>query len=249
MQALKIVAYMATPVVFFPGRPLNFDGILSSGYYASLSRDEQELLPPEATDPVDFELPLLKWTRSIVKIPHIHHSAYCADNGDIGMVWGWHASAGVAQWGIHQKREVRKRMDLGNLLAWSNDAKIETGAGQFKAQDKAFPTRFATTITFYAFGYLDAVITLLQHVRAIGKLANRGCGTLLLNDDGTPRWEVSVIPNDWSIIGPYGMPMRQMPDPASEAPMLAIRPPYHHPFRRVPCLPFDCESLDYAFAG
>lgn len=221
MTPLKVTARMGEPVIYYHDG-LHLDGLLAYGAYIEHIRNGGEDLPPISSPwAVDFELPLAKWSRPVPEGAEVDARLL---NGD-GDLWGWCASAAIADWVAHGKMEFRKRPDIARMARYTAHPSHHLGAGPFKAFDVAYPTELAFKIEWYALGDRERVEALLQDVTHIGKKHNVGMGKVL-------EWTVDDTERDWSVERD-GALMRRMPRDGGRPG--TIRAPYHHPSRLVPC--------------
>lgn len=229
-RPLRITAVMAEPVVTF-GDGLHLDGAVAYGAFMSLPRPVRESMPPtSAPEALDFDLPLNRWHYEAPE----GSAAGALD--DEGRVWGWQCSAAHAVWQHHGTAEVRRRPPVQEMARYTDARTVQINCGPFKAQDKAFPTLWAPEIVWYAIGTPDSLRQLLEHVPGLGKLTGHGHGRVLRWDVAevgcadADRWARRRLPT--TAPGAVGWPARG-----------AIRPPYYHASRVVPCIDPIYEDL------
>lgn len=218
----RVRAVMGEPLIYYHDG-LHLDGLLAWGAYQAHVREHGADGIPNINAPwaLDFDLPLARWQRPVPDGATLHPNLLDAD----GMLWGWCASAGFAEWVAHGKMEFRKRPDLMRMARYTKNPSHHLGAGPFKAFDLAYPTELAFEIEWYALGDRERCEALLCDVTHIGKKSKLGMGKVL-------RWEVEDIGHDWSI-EKEGVLMRRMPRDGGRPG--TIRAPYHHQSRRAPC--------------
>lgn len=251
MMPLRVRVRMAKPVCAIQGA-IHLDGLVAVGAYRSLSREHQNAVPPITSAwALDFDLPLARWERECLipegVNPALWESTGERDGRQVGMVWGWCASASCVDWKMDTLEPLRKKPPIDAMVRWSDDARIETATGPLKMHDKKYPLRWADTLAWYCVGDPVELARALSFVTHIGRGSGHGWGAIALDDDDLPRWQIDPWSYDWSITGPDNQAMRHMPDQnAPSRPVLrhtAIRAPYHHTSRRFPILPFDWEAL------
>jgi hypothetical protein len=236
---LHVIADMSQSVAG-PGDPLHLDGILAHAAYRDLPPAEREQIP-DIREPwaLDFDLPLARWEWEIA-LPPGADGRLCVPgtvrvDGErgvqLGRVWGWRASAERAQWLAMGIRETVKRMPVREMVRYSSDRRVEI-SGPMKSRRIGHATRFAHRIEWWALGDEAEVRRLLDaHVTHVGKLHHHGSGRVL-------RWLVERCDEDLSVERPDGTLARVLPSgyggrPTTWADWGGIRPPYHHPSRRI----------------
>jgi hypothetical protein len=248
-RPLQVAARMAGALINY-GEGLHLDSILAYAAFMRLPREWRESLPPLSLNPwpPDIEIPLARWAVPCME-PEMLPDSRLLD-GD-GCVWGWRATTALTPWQLHGKAEWRRKPPIGEYMRYTDERRLETGAGPLKAYNVSAPAVFAHTIVWECVGDPDAVSDLLRDIYCLGKKWNRGQGAVLRRDDGSPWWEVEVLdgvaPTMHGIETvdlPSGqrrlaraMPAEYLADkPEVEsggAMMLCIRAPYHHFSRRV----------------
>lgn len=242
---MRVVAHMAEPVAYL-GDLLHLDGLLSYAAYHDLPIETRKTIAPVQTAawPIDMACPLSVWStaapagcddrllkscnglrRGFRSLPGTDCPA-----GDERRLWGFCASAAdESAWSGRSVLEVRKKPELGKMRRYTDAKSINIGAGPLKAYDLKIPTVIALEIEWFAHGDPDHVRHLLtEHVQAIGKKRNIGCGVV-------KRWVVEPCDVDRSTVVD-GMARRRLPaGAAAGAPGHgSIRAPYYHHTRAVP---------------
>jgi len=93
---------------------------------------------------------------------------------------------------------------VDDYLDTGKAAKINTGAGEFRAYRVPCIIRLVGPIEFYGYGTIDKIAELLSGIASIGKKPAMGWGAVV-------EWNVEPWPDDWSTYSPkYGL-MRPMP--------------------------------------
>ncbi len=233
MIPLRITAVLAEPVVTYLDG-LHLDGPLSYGAFRLLPVEEREALPPiDGPVATDMDIPLKRWT-----CPAIENTDPNILDAE-GMLWGWCASAAHADWQLETSVQIRKRPAISEMVHRTSSPSVQISAGPFKAQDKRYPAMFAWEVHWFAVGCLAPVERLLAEVPAIGKLTHHGHGRIL-------RWRVEPWHEDWSVERGDGL-TRRMPvgwhSGEGWPGRGAIRAPYHHRSRVVPCREPDYREL------
>jgi hypothetical protein len=222
MTPFRVRAIMGEPVIYSHDG-MHLDGVLAWGAYIAHVREHGHDSLPSINAPwaLDFDLPLAKWTRPVPDGAQVAPRLL----NDNGMLWGWCASAAVADWVTHGKIEVRKRPDIQRMMRYATSPSLHLGAGPHKAFDVPYPTSFAFTIEWYARGDRASCAEMLADVTHVGKKHKLGFGKVL-------RWDVEDMDDDWSV-AKDGVLTRRMP--RDDGRMAPIRAPYHHISRLAPC--------------
>lgn len=236
MIPIKITAKLTEPVVYY-GDGMHFDGILAWGAFMMLTPEERSMLPNlQISDWADdFDLPLATWECDLGE----GFGYDCRLLNANGKLWGWCASAVVAEWEKYGKCEYRRKPNNRMYAELYTGNTINTGSGSAKAYDIALPTRTPRgyELVWYAVGDKKRVIELLSLVPAVGKKVNTGYGTV-------EEWIVQEISDDISIVD-RGVLMRTIPvhlfdqlglHGHSTMKEAAFRPPYTHSSRIAMCM-------------
>lgn len=241
-QPLRVTARLAEQIIYF-GDGLHLDSILAWAAFMRLPRDARESLPPvDLCDfPIDIELPLARW-RVPCSDPSTLADARLLDAD--GMIWGWRATAALADWELKSSAEWRRKPPLGEYMRHTSEKRMETGAGPYKAYNVSVPTVFAHSVSWECVGDIDAVRLLLSDIHCLGKKHQRGSGRLLQRDDGSPQWDVEPVDggadHGIEIAADGHLLARAMPAEyvtgrglrTGGTIMISVRAPYHHYSRR-----------------
>lgn len=219
-EPVRVTARLAEPVINIDGHPAHLDGPASWGaYLAYTDVHGYHSLPPMTDDTaVDFDLPLARWT---APAPGGAHPA--ARAADPGMVWGWACSAAHYDAAGYTTAAVRRRPATDEAARYTRDAKWHLAAGPLKARDTPHSATLTRQITWWALADPEPLQRLLDRVHGLGRHTRHGHGRVL-------SWQVARDPaarTRWRD--------RTWPDPDGTGPIAAIRAPYHHPTRRMPC--------------
>jgi|GEM_PF-2358674 len=233
MRPIHIIAKMAEPIVYY-GDGLTFDGILAAALMRDLPYAVTSKWPTATRDEPwlrDLTLPLARWS--------VPFAGACDPNlrDPDGKLWGWHASSVFADWRIHGRTEVRKRVPSDEHKRWGDGYEVNVSAGRFKAHDLKLPSRFATELHWFANGRPAPILRLLtKHITSLGRKTGMGNGRVL-------TWHVEDWHEDWSIrCG--SLLSRPMPRGYELGAGLSdahisrrgIRAPYWHPSRLIECI-------------
>lgn len=216
---LRVTAVLAEPVVALTAGRLHLDGPLSWGAYLQHVTDcGHGSLPAMTADHcADFDLPLAVWTRPL---PGGVHELACG--ADPGTVWGWATSAATPAGDVASTVvQVRRRPAVEAGHRYAPDARWHLSAGPQKARDVPHAAMWVRELHWWCLGDPDRLRLLLGRVPALGRLTRHGHGRVLSwtvdgDADALQRWQQRVWPD------PDGRPD-------------AIRAPYHHRSRRMPC--------------
>jgi len=119
----------------------------------------------------------------------------------------WFYACSFAQWGPYCEGmdHWNKRLDE-EFAALTAVDRVDTGAGRAKAYHSAIAYRHALHIVWFASGDRTLIERMLRAPKAafIGKKGAQGWGRVL-------RWQVDAWPEDWSLFGRDGLPMRPIP--------------------------------------
>lgn len=150
----------------------------------------------------------------------------------------WYYAASHAQWS-HSTADMttywHKRFDLSlvDLLDPENkQQKVRVDAMRYKAYRMPQFLRHSLSLCWFVVGAADDIERLLRHVTHIGKKTAQGDGAIL-------RWEVAPWPDDWSVWGPAGKLMRNIP--AAHGPLMGFRPSYWDRSNQTHCLSPDAR--------
>lgn len=237
VQPLHIVAKMAEPVVYY-GDGMTFDGILAAAWMRDLPYTVTSKWPTASrSEPWlrDLELPLARWSAP--------YAGACHPNlrDEAGNVWGWCASSVFADWRIHGRAEVRKRVPMDEHKRWGSGYEVNVSAGRYKAHDLKLPARFARELHWFALGKPGPVERVLRkHITSLGRKVCQGHGVVL-------EWVVEPWHEDWSVRCGDTL-TRPMPAGFGRGhrAMRGIRAPYWHPSRMVECVtPGELEASSW----
>jgi CRISPR type IV-associated protein Csf3 len=247
LTPLRVTARMAAPVCYY-GDGMHLDGIVALGYWRLMDPEKRALIPPLSRPwALDFELPLERWTADAVLPTSADERLFAEppEKNDTlkGQVWGWKASAVCAEWLRESLMMTRKRPAVAEMARYSRPGpraksdKVLIASGRFKAWNKPYPTRLALKLVWYCVGDPNELRRCLDEVTHLGKLGSAGLGRIL-------EWTVEECDEDYSV-DRGGQLMRTMPlSHGGLIPTTApIRPPYHHPSRRVPAVMPAFEEL------
>lgn len=220
---MRVRARLANAVV---GGDLHLDGILGWVAWQRLMRAGHDLPAPNlVAEPVDFELPLARW-----RCEAPEGAALGLRDPEDGMVWGWCASAGHAEWLAEETRNVRRKVEVGEMARRGCGGKLNTAGGTpIKHWDLPYPARLAEELTWWAVGDVDAVRGMLAEVHHVGKVHNHGAGEVL-------EWIVEPCEEDRSCVWD-GRVMRALPATCADGSgatiegvrrLAGVRPPYWH---------------------
>lgn len=237
-RPLRVYCDLAEPVVYF-GDGMCFDGLLAAAWFRDLpyaltstwasATREEPWIP-------DLDLPLSRWA--------VPYAGPCDPRlkDDSGRVWGWCASAVHAEWLVHTKVEVRKRVPVDEMQRWSDAGDVDVSSGRYKASDLKLPARVARRLEWYAVGDGKAIERVLtEHVTAVGRKVGQGNGRVL-------RWRVEDWPHDWSV-SRGGRLTRPMPQGYAPGPVQVrgVRALYWHPSRQIRCVvPMESQLVPEA---
>ena len=234
MQPFVVTAIMHEPIVY-AGDGMHLDGLLAAAAYRDLDDRTRRRMPPLSSEWVtDIALPLGRWLVDIgdteIREERMLFKRRKRDrNAHLRQLWGWRASAEIAEWQQRGTAEVRKKPELDAMRRWTDAKSAQIGSGPQKAYDLALPTVFAQRIQWYGVGDMKRVLHLLRsHVPAIGRKKGLGWGTV-------GAWSIDNVDDDRSIEH-EGKLMRRMPVQCGlrgRSSWAAIRPPYHHRSRVV----------------
>lgn len=214
MIPIVVTAILQEPVITYGSQVdhLCLDGPLSW----ALMRQAGEL-PPMGDWPLDFEVPLAKWTLPLptgLADPRLYATG-------VDAVWGWCSGPGRYDALRHGRMEVRRSPCISPLQAWTDADTVQIAMGRFKGKDVSYPSVVAREIRWSAVGDPAEVRRLLSSCPGVGKLRHHGNGAV-------SEWlvEEGGHADDWK----RG---RYLPD-ATGIPR-GIRAPYWHASREAPC--------------
>lgn len=230
---MRIVARMDEPIGYL-GDLLHIDGPIAYATFHDLDMVTRKTIEPiDVTPwPIDLTLPLSTWRCDPGEgvDERLLKRWRTGSRGPAPQIWGWCASAADdSAWLGRDVLEVRKRPPAAQMVRYSLDKTLHTGAGALKAYDLPIPIVLAREVEWYAHGDPDKVRALLQrHVPAVGKKRNIGSGTVR-------EWIVEPCDVDRSVVDETGRLRRRLPLGAVDGPQGygAIRPPYYHHTRMV----------------
>jgi CRISPR type IV-associated protein Csf3 len=219
---LRVAAHVGEPIAGWDAHRGHLDGPLSWGALVAWEEVHgRHSLPPMSPDSAaDFALPLATWTRPAPGPVH-PLAATCA-----GDVWGWACSSAHYDVAAQTKVEIRRKPAAEAMARWTKERKHHISAGPLKARDGLVPAVVTSRVEWWCLGEPDAIRNLLDRVTHLGRHTRHGNGRVL-------SWEIAednAAREQWR--------QRVFPDPAG-APD-AIRAPYHHLSRRMPCSSTAC---------
>lgn len=214
---VRVTARLAEPVAALDTNPLALDGPAAWGAFQAYqeTRGTRTLPPMGRGQAVDFTLPLATWTHPAPEGAHP-----LALNG-AGLAWGWACSRGVYAPLTHTKIEVRRKPETNPMARYSSDRRHHIATGPLKARDTPVPATLVREVEWWALADPDALRVLLARVTHLGRHTRHGHGRVL-------EWRVEADETAWVRWGD-----RPFPHPAGTPG--AIRAPYHHHTRRMPC--------------
>lgn len=224
MEPCEVIAELSEPIAYYEdGMPL--DGLLAWAAYILLPSDVREAMgkADHLAWPADIDVPLARWSiEPLADTP----PELCRD----GRLWGWMASYACAEWLSRGTMHVRKRQPQNEYVTWTDAKACLPGAGKEKACDIPIPSVSAREVRWYCIGHREQIRHLIRLVRALGKKRHLGMGTVL-------RWTVAR-----SSVSPEEIIARRA-IPAEGGMLRAIRAPYWHVSRLVPCRIPDADRV------
>ncbi len=213
---VRVTAYLAEPVVGLAEHAGMLDGPLSYAAFLA-ARDAGDPVEP-ITDvwAPDFALPLAVWTRPCTR-QDPHPGLLAAD----AQAWGWACSRALYDPDGYGAAQIRRRPALGPMARYTTDAQHHAGLGPYKARDSVHPALAVRQVSWLALGDPAALLALLGRVTHLGRAVRHGHGRVL-------RWEVERDEDARA-----GWAHRPLPHPGGA--LDAIRAPYWHASRRMPC--------------
>jgi hypothetical protein len=216
---VRVAAVLAEPLVAWDTNPLHLDGPASWGAYLDhVTEHGHHVLPPMGRGQcVDLPLPMATWTR-----PAPGQVDELALGADESQVWGWACSAARPLGDVgHTKVQVRRRPAVEAGHRYAPDNRWHLSTGPLKARDVTHPAALILGLEWWALADPDRLARVLGRVTHLGRLARHGHGRVLRwdvdpDDSAADRWQNRTFPD------PAGLPG-------------AIRAPYHHHSRRMPC--------------
>lgn len=223
MRALRVVAELAEPVVYY-GDGMHLDGPLQYAAFRELPALTRHRMPmmDEAEWVQDFDIPVARHR----VLP-----------GRLG--WTWCCSAVHADWKIHTTVQTRKRPAMRQMVRYTKDKSINVASGAVKAWNLKYPARWAPALVWYVLGEERRLVYLLEtHVTHLGKKSRHGNGRVL-------RWRVEPFEQDWSVRR-GALLTRRLPatdDDKTGLVRAGVRAPYHHHSRQALCVEPNFEEL------
>ena len=191
MEPIKITAQMATPVALFDDWSPAMDGLLEW-----LLLDRLGLTSPNPTP------------KQVEECHAIVNSNMPIAKGTIGGKWYWQVSSPCYVYSIEQQDRFRKRWQPGTDSPepeWGKrKQKWNTSEGGEKAYDLPLYLRSIDSITWYAVGNVEGVLSLVESCSGIGNKRSIGNGQIT-------RWTIESTANDWHLFGKNGELMRPIP--------------------------------------
>lgn len=217
-EPVRVTARLTEPVIHLDGHPAHLDGPASWGaYLAYVSAHGHGSLPAMTDDSaLDFDLPIARW---LAPAPDgVHDQARAADPA---FVWGWACSRAVYAPAGYTTVPVRRRPAVDEAARYTRDGKWHLAAGPLKARDTPLSATHTGEVEWWALADPGLLQGLLDRVHGIGRHTRHGHGrvqrwTVTVDEAAAEKWQDRVWPD---------------PDGAPDA----IRAPYHHPTRRMPC--------------
>lgn len=213
---VRVTALLAEPVVGLAQHPGALDGPAAFGAYQSALAAGDRFDPIPAAWALDFALPLATWTR-----PHPGGGDARLGAADPAHAWGWACSRALYDTDAHTAVQIRRKPATAQMARFAPDAKHHAGLGPYKARDTLHPAVAARRVHWFALADPRALEELLAHVTHLGRAARHGNGRVL-------AWDVAADPQAHE-----GWARRPFPHPGGS--LDAIRAPYWHPSRRLPC--------------
>lgn len=213
---LRVTARFSQPIVGIPKDPMHLDGPLQWAAY--LAATEQGLaLPPIGRWAHDFTMPVATWTAPCTR-PDPDPRLLAADGVS---VWGWACSAASYRVLRHDVAHVRRKPALEAMALWTGASRHHIGLGPRRAANTPHQAAWVDAITWWCLGDLDGLRLLLARLTNVGRLARHGWGHIL---------DIEVAPDPQAVTRWKG---RTFPEPGGR--LLAVRAPYWHESRRMPC--------------
>jgi hypothetical protein len=228
---VTVTARLAEPVVRLPTNPLLLDGPLSwCAAMAALQAGRP--VPPVVRDgwTEDLALPLATWTAPAPG-GGLDERLYAADGAG---VWGWACSRARYTPDLHTAVQVRRKPAVAEFGRFTTDRRFHAALGPQKARDQAHPATVTRTIRWDALADPGPLRDLLTHLGHLGALTRHGHGRIL---------SITVEETTGETTGRDGWRDRPMPHPGGRPE--AIRAPYWHHTRRVPCTDPATDLADH----
>lgn len=214
---VRVTAHMAEPVIGLAEHPCVLDGPAQAGAY-TLALAAGADLPPLTRDwALDFAMPVATWTAAPSR-PDADARLHAAD---AGLVWGWACSRALYDSDEDTVAQVRRKPAVDAMVRYSPERRFHAGLGPHKARDTVYPAVFARRVEWFALADPAGLARILEQVTHLGAGRVRGHGRVM-------SWQVQADPAAAEL-----WRQRPWPDPAG-APG-AIRAPYWHPSRAMPC--------------
>ena len=212
-----VTAVLCEPVIGLDAHPAHLDGPLSWAAYKEGAAGRQASRPPGRDEPApDFPLPLAVWTS-----PAPAGADRAALDGD-GMAWGWACSRALYSPAGRTTVQVRKRPETGAAARYAREGSWDIGSGPLKARDVPFGAVLVREVRWHALGDPEALRRLLAAVYSLGRLRGHGHGAVqswrVEEHEDRDAWRDRVFPLEGGRPG-------------------AVRAPYWHPTRMMPCTP------------
>lgn len=232
-ESCIIEAELSEPIISY-GDGIHIDGPIAYAVFMNLPSAVRDKVPSiESNWAQDFDLPLDKCSIQC-ELPQtadprltVDEELWPTNNGGyLGEVWWWRCSAAIAiGLSAESRHELRKRPPVEDYVHYTKSVRSETAMGPNKAKDLSFPTMIVSQLRWYAIGDIELIQWLLsRYVHSIGKLSRHGQGRV-------SKWNLRSSPDDLSMIGADGRPMRRLPAtmfPERPVQMGTIRAPYFH---------------------
>lgn len=216
-EPVRVRAHMAEPVVSLAEHPGALDGPAQYGAYTAALAAGVVLPPLTRAWALDFTMPVATWTAAPSR-DGIDPRLLDASGRQ---VWGWACSRALYDPDVDTVVQVRRKPATGQIARYTRDRRFHAGLGPHKARDTVYPAVFTREITWFALADPAGLLALLERVGALGGSKAHGHGRVL-------RWSVEHDPD-----AAHRWRERHFPDPDGEPE--AIRAPYWHPSRRMPC--------------
>lgn len=216
---VRVEAVLAQPVVGLPRDPMHLDGPLAWCAYidGQMARAREVCsLPPMREWAHDFVMPLATWTAACTQ-PDPDPRLLAADGIS---AWGWACSRAEHRAVRHDVAWVRRKPELGQMAFWTAAGRHHIGLGPRRAQNVPHQAVWVDRLRWWALADPTELERLLSRLTHVGRLARHGWGQILTaavaeDPEASTRWRDRDMPGD--------------------GPQQAIRAPYHHPSRKMPC--------------
>lgn len=215
---VRVTARLADPIVGWAEQPAALDGPVSWGAYLAAVEAGVQLPPIGPEWAVDFALPIATWTRPIPAGAAPDPRLLAAD----GTVWGWACSRAQYAADAHTSVDIRRKPPAREMAQFTQEKKHHLGLGPFKARSVALPAVDVREVHWYALARPTELQPLLARVTHLGRHTRHGHGRVL-------DWDVT---EDQGAV--EGWAERSFPVAGGRPD--AVRAPYWHASRRLPCL-------------